>query len=179
MANTLAKYFAEVWLVSNSGDSTLKEVIDLGQYKSDLDAYEKLKALDVPVVAQIKMQKYPETCNVTTENYKQFAATAVEDCEGENVDLTRVIQTLQNAQAARRKNAQAARQNAQAARQNAQVATNNGQNKTAAGGKRCPKKTPNKVKIGGRDHCIYEGVRGGKYIKVGGEFKSLSSIRNN
>lgn len=39
------------------------------------------------------------------------------------------------------------------------------------------KKCGEKVKIGKKEHCIYLGPRGGKYIKMNGEFKSLSSLK--
>lgn len=39
------------------------------------------------------------------------------------------------------------------------------------------KKCDKKVKIGKREHCIYLGPRGGKYVKMNGEFKLLSSLK--
>lgn len=39
------------------------------------------------------------------------------------------------------------------------------------------KKCGEKVKIGKKEHCIYLGPRGGKYIRMNGEFKLLSSIK--
>ena len=38
------------------------------------------------------------------------------------------------------------------------------------------KKTGQKVKVGNRDRVVYEGVRGGKYVKMNGGMKSLKSL---
>ena len=35
------------------------------------------------------------------------------------------------------------------------------------------KKTAKKVKVGNVERCVYKGPRGGEYIKMNGEFKSL------
>lgn len=35
-----------------------------------------------------------------------------------------------------------------------------------------------KVKINGRLHCIWLGPRGGKYVKVNGEYKPLRAFQN-
>lgn len=34
-----------------------------------------------------------------------------------------------------------------------------------------------KVKINGREHCVYLGPRGGKYVKVKGEYKPLRNFQ--
>jgi hypothetical protein len=38
------------------------------------------------------------------------------------------------------------------------------------------KKTGQKVKVGNRDRVVYEGVRGGKYVKMNGGMRSLKSL---
>jgi hypothetical protein len=50
---------------------------------------------------------------------------------------------------------------------------------TNGGAKRKPAytKTDKKIKIGNRQHCIYLGARGAKYVKMDGKFKSLNSLK--
>ena len=43
-----------------------------------------------------------------------------------------------------------------------------------AGGKR---PTKQRIQMGGRSAVVYEGTRGGKYVKKGGEFVSLSALK--
>ena len=52
-------------------------------------------------------------------------------------------------------------------------------NPTAGGSsskKRQPKKTDEKINIKGRTRSVYIGTRGGKYVKVKGEFVSVQSL---
>lgn len=51
-------------------------------------------------------------------------------------------------------------------------------NNNVFGGKKVSK-TNQRVSIGGKERVVYEGVRGGKYIKKGGELVSLSKILRN
>lgn len=55
-----------------------------------------------------------------------------------------------------------------------QQTTKQPQQPAPAGGKR---PTKQRIQMGGRSAIVYEGARGGKYVKKGGEFVSLSALK--
>lgn len=62
----------------------------------------------------------------------------------------------------------------------ASMQSNVGAGNAATGGAKksvAYKKTDKKVKVGNRDHCIYVGPRGGKYVKMNGKYRSLSDVK--
>jgi len=52
----------------------------------------------------------------------------------------------------------------------------NPENSEQKGGRKCTKSNE-KVKVGNRTYVVYLGSRGGKYVRMGGKYVSLASMR--